>query len=197
MVFDAAIPHRIFLPAATTCQTASHAFIRAVWNLKTCFNTAVIHKRRTPQSIRFLDIPFRKMSDNRFKIGVFSFNKSMKRLQSFLLRNLCQFLSCRFHNYLHKWASLCISTTLRTTRNGLDADLSIGQIVRYRPRRAGDERLSPGQSHLDGSSPYPDNKKEDIPNGMSSFLATSNGLEPSTSSVTGWRANRLHHEAIA
>ena len=28
------------------------------------------------------------------------------------------------------------------------------------------------------------------------FLATSNGLEPSTSSVTGWRANRLHHEAM-
>ena len=27
------------------------------------------------------------------------------------------------------------------------------------------------------------------------YLATSNGLEPSTSSVTGWRANRLHHEA--
>ena len=28
------------------------------------------------------------------------------------------------------------------------------------------------------------------------YLATSNGLEPSTSSVTGWRANRLHHEAM-
>ena len=28
-------------------------------------------------------------------------------------------------------------------------------------------------------------------------LATRNGLEPSTSSVTGWRANRLHHRAIA
>ena len=27
-------------------------------------------------------------------------------------------------------------------------------------------------------------------------LATSNGLEPSTSSVTGWRANRLHLEAM-
>ena len=27
------------------------------------------------------------------------------------------------------------------------------------------------------------------------FLATRNGLEPSTSSVTGWRANRLHHRA--
>ena len=28
-------------------------------------------------------------------------------------------------------------------------------------------------------------------------LATPNGLEPSTSSVTGWRANRLHHRAIS
>ena len=31
------------------------------------------------------------------------------------------------------------------------------------------------------------------PNGVK--LATRNGLEPSTSSVTGWRANRLHHRA--
>ena len=28
------------------------------------------------------------------------------------------------------------------------------------------------------------------------IMATPNGLEPSTSSVTGWRANRLHHRAI-
>ena len=27
------------------------------------------------------------------------------------------------------------------------------------------------------------------------IMATRNGLEPSTSSVTGWRANRLHHRA--
>ena len=27
------------------------------------------------------------------------------------------------------------------------------------------------------------------------LMATRNGLEPSTSSVTGWRANRLHHRA--
>ena len=27
------------------------------------------------------------------------------------------------------------------------------------------------------------------------YMATRNGLEPSTSSVTGWRANRLHHRA--
>ena len=27
------------------------------------------------------------------------------------------------------------------------------------------------------------------------IMATPNGLEPSTSSVTGWRANRLHHRA--
>ena len=33
------------------------------------------------------------------------------------------------------------------------------------------------------------------PNGMAFLLATRNGLEPSTSSVTGWRANRLHHRA--
>ena len=28
------------------------------------------------------------------------------------------------------------------------------------------------------------------------IMATPNGLEPSTSSVTGWRANRLHHRAM-
>ena len=39
------------------------------------------------------------------------------------------------------------------------------------------------------------NKKTAHPNGWTVFLATPNGLEPSTSSVTGWRANRLHHRA--
>ena len=39
------------------------------------------------------------------------------------------------------------------------------------------------------------NKKRHPKDGVF-YLATSNGLEPSTSSVTGWRANRLHHEAI-
>ena len=29
----------------------------------------------------------------------------------------------------------------------------------------------------------------------SGHVATEKGLEPSTSSVTGWRANRLHHSA--
>ena len=39
-------------------------------------------------------------------------------------------------------------------------------------------------------------KKNALPFGKSVFfLATPNGLEPSTSSVTGWRANRLHHRA--
>ena len=33
------------------------------------------------------------------------------------------------------------------------------------------------------------------PDGWCIFMATPNGLEPSTSSVTGWRANRLHHRA--
>ena len=38
-------------------------------------------------------------------------------------------------------------------------------------------------------------RKKQLPQRTTAFLATSNGLEPSTSSVTGWRANRLHHEA--
>jgi len=50
------------------------------------------------------------------------------------------------------------ATTLRATRNGLVAEFPYGKFVRCRPRRAGDERLSTGQSHLDGSSP-PGSKK--------------------------------------
>ena len=42
--------------------------------------------------------------------------------------------------------------------------------------------------------PFSGNKKIAIPKD-DYFLATRNGLEPSTSSVTGWRANRLHHRA--
>ena len=34
-----------------------------------------------------------------------------------------------------------------------------------------------------------------MPNFGTLKMATRNGLEPSTSSVTGWRANRLHHRA--
>ena len=49
---------------------------------------------------------------------------------------------------------------------------------------------------FDGSSPYRDDQiKSTILSDSAFYLATSNGLEPSTSSVTGWRANRLHHEA--
>lgn len=36
-----------------------------------------------------------------------------------------------------------------------------------------------------------------MPNFGTLKMATRNGLEPSTSSVTGWRANRLHHRAIS
>ena len=39
------------------------------------------------------------------------------------------------------------------------------------------------------------NWEEKKPSERDGFLATRNGLEPSTSSVTGWRANRLHHRA--
>ena len=40
------------------------------------------------------------------------------------------------------------------------------------------------------------NIKTHHPDGWCVFMATPNGLEPSTSSVTGWRANRLHHRAM-
>ena len=49
---------------------------------------------------------------------------------------------------------------------------------------------------LNGSSPYREQIKNAILMDGVFYLATSNGLEPSTSSVTGWRANRLHHEAM-
>ena len=38
-------------------------------------------------------------------------------------------------------------------------------------------------------------EKTKTPSQVGWRLATRNGLEPSTSSVTGWRANRLHHRA--
>ena len=38
-------------------------------------------------------------------------------------------------------------------------------------------------------------RKITLPQTLRCVMATPNGLEPSTSSVTGWRANRLHHRA--
>ena len=37
--------------------------------------------------------------------------------------------------------------------------------------------------------------EQSIRSALMRYMATRNGLEPSTSSVTGWRANRLHHRA--
>ena len=70
--------------------------------------------------------------------------------------------------------------------------------VRCEFRPAGIQQVSTGHLHLDGSSPYYRNCqiKNTIHLDGVFYLATSNGLEPSTSSVTGWRANRLHHEAM-
>ena len=62
-------------------------------------------------------------------------------------------------------------------------------------------RSESNQRHEDfQSSALPTELQRHIEQGRSParmrFLATRNGLEPSTSSVTGWRANRLHHRAI-
>ena len=70
------------------------------------------------------------------------------------------------------------------------------KIVRSGCRQAGIRRQSTGLSHESFSSPFEIFKKRSpSQKGWTSFLATPNGLEPSTSSVTGWRANRLHHRA--
>ena len=60
-------------------------------------------------------------------------------------------------------------------------------------------RSESNQRHVDfQSTALPTELQRHIEQSISSaqcFLATRNGLEPSTSSVTGWRANRLHHRA--
>ena len=80
------------------------------------------------------------------------------------------------------------------TRNGLVAD-SLSGIVWY--RRAPTRRSTPHRGvGFVFRVRFSNCQKGSHPFGVASFLATRNGLEPSTSSVTGWRANRLHHRAI-
>ena len=61
-------------------------------------------------------------------------------------------------------------------------------------------RSESNQRHADfQSAALPTELQRHIVESLSSpqmhYMATPNGLEPSTSSVTGWRANRLHHRA--
>ena len=64
-------------------------------------------------------------------------------------------------------------------------------------------RSESNQRHADfQSAALPTELQRHMRKGTSSFaqicdfMAPPNGLEPSTSSVTGWRANRLHHRAM-
>ena len=82
------------------------------------------------------------------------------------------------------------------TSNGLDAVVPAAQrkeLISSSRNQATVHRTVA----FDCSSPY---RGSQIKNAIRMdgvfYLATSNGLEPSTSSVTGWRANRLHHEAM-
>ena len=80
--------------------------------------------------------------------------------------------------------------------NGLGANLSVGQIVRS---QRGPTRWATPHRGVAWNGSSPDRRNQKIKAILMDgfyFLATSNGLEPSTSSVTGWRANRLHHEAM-
>ena len=79
------------------------------------------------------------------------------------------------------------------TRNGLGYIFTVGENYGFAPssRR---EPQSTGLWHLIVRVLIPA-KTKPHPFGWGFILATRNGLEPATSSVTGWRANRLHHEA--
>ena len=77
------------------------------------------------------------------------------------------------------------------------------ELLRFRQSRFWCLRSESNQRHADfQSAALPTELQRHIekiallkhaPNAL--CMATRNGLEPSTSSVTGWRANRLHHRA--
>ena len=103
VIFYPSVSHCIFFPTAAACQTAGSALPGAVWNLKTCFNTAVIHERCAPQSVRILKVPFGKMSDNGFNIGFFPFQISVKGHLGLFCGNFSQSFSCSaLHSVLPK-----------------------------------------------------------------------------------------------
>ena len=80
--------------------------------------------------------------------------------------------------------------------------LHLGKVALYRMSytRIWCLRSESNQRHADfQSAALPTELQRHIVESLRSpqmqYLATRNGLEPSTSSVTGWRANRLHHRA--
>ena len=79
MIFYSIITDGKLFPSTTTSQTACYAFIGTVWNLKPCFNTAIVNKCSTPQFVSIPNVPLRKMSDNGFNIGFLIVQISMKR----------------------------------------------------------------------------------------------------------------------
>ena len=77
------------------------------------------------------------------------------------------------------------------------------EFLRFRLSRFWCLRSESNQRHADfQSAALPTELQRRVEENMFSsqrkmrYMATPNGLEPSTSSVTGWRANRLHHRAI-
>ena len=89
---------------------------------------------------------------------------------------------------------ISLSAVPKVTSNGLDTNLLKATCKELSPSSRGQATVHRTVAFYFRVL-FEITKKEVIPFGMTSFLATSNGLEPSTSSVTGWRANRLHHEA--
>ena len=124
-------------------------------------------------------------------------NRGMKVLQTFALPL----------GYVTVWkqelCSSCLIWSGRRGSNSLPPPWQGGALPDELRPQIWCLRSESNQRHADfQSAALPTELQRHMRKGTSSFaqicdfMATPNGLEPSTSSVTGWRANRLHHRAI-
>ena len=120
----------------------------------------------------------------------------------------CLEVPARFELANESFADSCLTTWPRYHIGAGDEArtryLHLGKVALYRMSytRIWCLRSESNQRHADfQSAALPTELQRRVEENMFSsqrkmrYMATPNGLEPSTSSVTGWRANRLHHRA--
>ena len=101
---------------------------------------------------------------------------------------VCSFVFAHHSLYLEKNTSHSASF-FRATSSQLS--LMLSHILKYAPSH------SASFSELLRHSFLPGCGQEDVPVFQLGKLATENGLEPSTSSVTGWHSNQLNYSATS
>ena len=165
----------------TDLQPSATIFIRMAFNLSTML-VQYFQKRRTPFGVRLF---WRYRPDLNWRITV---------LQTVAL-------PLGYGTIWNKERIAFLIFLERVTR----LELATSTLARWRSTRWATPaswclRSESNQRHVDfQSTALPTELQRHIVESLSSpqmhYLATRNGLEPSTSSVTGWRANRLHHRA--